>query len=58
MLLITDVLKRDSLLLTNGNALFEQNLIFEKLAEGEFSLPDILSRKKQLLPEVMRVISL
>lgn len=58
MLLITDVLKQNSLLITNSNLLLEINLIFEKIDKGQYLLPDILSRKKQLLPELMRVISL
>lgn len=58
MLLITDVLKQSSLLITNGNKLLEINLMFEKIDKGHYLLPGILSRKKQLLPELMRVISL
>jgi len=63
MLLVTDVLKQDSLLLTNGNRLLEHKLIYEpasdeQAADGRYMLlPGILSRKKQLLPEVMRAIS-
>jgi manganese-dependent inorganic pyrophosphatase len=58
MLLITDVVKQDSILITSGNLLLEQHFIYEQSEEGFYLLPHILSRKKQLLPEVMRVISL
>ncbi len=58
MLLVTNVLKQDSLLLTNGNRLLEHKLIYEPAADAQYMLlPGILSRKKQLLPEVMRAIS-
>jgi manganese-dependent inorganic pyrophosphatase len=52
------VVKQDSILITSGNLLLEQHFIYEQSEEGFYLLPHILSRKKQLLPEVMRVISL
>ena len=56
LLLITDVLKQDSVLLATEPNGFKPRLIYTKTADGEYSLPGILSRKKQLLPEVFRVI--
>ncbi|MFW5642388.1 MAG: putative manganese-dependent inorganic diphosphatase [Alkalispirochaeta sp.] len=57
MLMVTDVMKRNSLLLTSGYTEAEQLLPFSHSAEQTFDMPGVLSRKKQLLPEVMRVIS-
>jgi manganese-dependent inorganic pyrophosphatase len=54
MLLITDVMKQDSILISYGE--FETTLMYTKLEEHVFDLPNILSRKKQLLPEVIRVV--
>ena len=55
MLLVTNVLTSTSVLLcTNykNNYRFE----YEELKSQIFSLPGVLSRKKQLLPEVIRVL--
>ena len=55
MLLISDVLKGNSvLLMTSYNK--ESTLIYEKIADGTYLLPGVLSRKKQLLPEILRVL--
>ncbi len=56
LLLVTDVIKRNSLLLTSGYKEGEKSLTYEKIDENTFDLPGVLSRKKQLLPEVMRVL--
>ncbi len=56
MIMVTDVIQRNSLLLTSGFAEAEKTLAFEQLEDRTFDLPGILSRKKQLLPEVMRVL--
>lgn len=56
MLLVTDVLKEMSVLLTTPFPSAEHNLMYKKESEGQFSLPHILSRKKQLLPEILRVL--
>ncbi len=55
MLLITDVFAEGSVLLSTAyeNA---SRLGYEKLSDGVFSLPGVLSRKKQLLPEVLRML--
>ena len=56
MLLITDVIKEKSLLLSSGYELGEKRLSYRKLAAGLYDLPGVLSRKKQLLPEILRVL--
>jgi manganese-dependent inorganic pyrophosphatase len=56
MLLVTNVLKENSKLISRGPALMEKKLIYRKEEEGIFDLPGILSRKKQLLPEILRVL--
>ncbi len=56
MIMVTDVIARNSLLLTSGFEQAEKTLAFERIKDRTFDLPGILSRKKQLLPEVMRVL--
>ena len=55
MLLVTDVMTECSVLLLTD---FEKNdkLAYEKLSDGCYRLPGVLSRKKQLLPEILRVL--
>lgn len=55
MLLVTDVFSETSLLLTTMHEK-EFRFVYEKVSEGVYSLPGVLSRKKQLLPEVLRVL--
>jgi manganese-dependent inorganic pyrophosphatase len=55
MLMITDVVKGNSLLLTNGFRDGDGRLVYQKLGERMYRLSGVLSRKKQLLPEVVRV---
>lgn len=55
MLMITDVVKGDSILLTNGFTAGNQKLIYHKLGDRMYQLSGVLSRKKQLLPEIVRV---
>lgn len=55
MLLITDVIRENSVLITTPHAEAENLLIYKKLEDNLFDLPGILSRKKQLLPELLRV---
>ncbi|MDD5727121.1 MAG: putative manganese-dependent inorganic diphosphatase [Victivallales bacterium] len=56
MLLITNVIKEKSLLLTTAFPELAEKLIYEKLEDNLYFLPGVLSRKKQLLPELFRVI--
>ncbi len=55
MLLITDIVKEDSVLLTTGYTC-EKALPYMKRGEKEYFLPDVLSRKKQLLPTILGVL--
>ena len=56
MLLVTNVLKQDSELLATAFPRGEKYLFYKKIEDGLYSLPDVLSRKKQLLPEIFRII--
>ena len=56
LLLVTNVIKENSFLLVTPFPKGEDKLIYEKLSPGMYNLPGILSRKKQLLPEVLRVL--
>ncbi|MFW5786543.1 MAG: putative manganese-dependent inorganic diphosphatase [bacterium] len=57
MLMITDVVKGNSILLTNGFRGGDGKLVYPRINERMFRLAGVLSRKKQLLPEVVRVSS-
>lgn len=54
-LLLTNVLKENSLLYCTKSDLVEKRLIYQKIKPQCYDLPGILSRKKQLLPEILRV---
>ena len=54
--MITDVLRGDSILLTTASK-FEKKLSYAPLADHVFDMPGVLSRKKQLLPEILHAIS-
>lgn len=56
MLLITDIVHENSLLLTSGFEPADNQLMYKRIGANEFELPGVLSRKKQLLPEVLRVL--
>ena len=56
MLLITDVVSGDSILLLRGLEDAAGALPYERISEGVMNLPGILSRKKQLLPEILRAV--
>lgn len=56
LFMITNVIKENSILLTTGLDTVEYKLIYEKQADKTFFLPKVLSRKKQLLPEIIRVL--
>ena len=55
MLLITDVIRGNSVLLMTPFHR-EGALAYENIEDGAYSLPGVLSRKKQLLPEILRVL--
>jgi manganese-dependent inorganic pyrophosphatase len=49
-LLVTDVVKQDSLLLIAGPASFQDLVDYPEVEPGIYELDDVVSRKKQLLP--------
>lgn len=55
-LLVTDIVRQDSLLLTVGEERLEQALDYPRLEHDLFELKDIVSRKKQLLPHLIWVL--
>ncbi len=56
MLLITDIVSQNSVLLSSGFTPAERRLSYNRTSDGMYSLPGVLSRKKQLLPEVLRIL--
>ncbi|MCX7788675.1 MAG: putative manganese-dependent inorganic diphosphatase [Spirochaetes bacterium] len=56
LLMITNVPKESSLLLSTNHPKLERLLIFSKIDEHMYDLPGVLSRKKQLLPEILQVL--
>ena len=55
MLLVTDIIKERSVLITTPLPEAENLLVYNKIEDNLYDLPGILSRKKQLLPELLRV---
>jgi manganese-dependent inorganic pyrophosphatase len=55
-LMVTDVVLGRSRLLCRGENWILQALPFTRIAEGEFDLDDMVSRKKQLVPVLMAVL--
>ncbi|MFP4618979.1 MAG: DHHA2 domain-containing protein, partial [Spirochaetaceae bacterium] len=56
MLLVSNVLSESSKLLCTSFPEAEDKLVFRREENNLFDLPGILSRKKQLLPEILRVL--
>lgn len=56
MLMVTDVMTEDSVLLMTSFPKAEDELAYTRLAEGLYHMPGVVSRKKQLLPEILRVM--
>ena len=56
MLLVTNVIKEESLLVMTDLDELEEKLIYKKQGANLYYLPGVMSRKKQLLPEICRVI--
>jgi manganese-dependent inorganic pyrophosphatase len=56
MLLVTDIIREESVLLTSGFTPAEKLLSYKQTGDHRFYLPGVLSRKKQLLPEILRVL--
>ena len=55
MLLVSDIINSNSLLLTTGHAC-ESLLPYEKNGKNGYFLPNVLSRKKQLLPTILSIL--
>jgi manganese-dependent inorganic pyrophosphatase len=56
MLMITDIINEESILISTQFPMADM-LIYHRLDECTFHLPAVLSRKKQLLPEILHVLS-
>ena len=56
MLMITDVIKETSVLLTTDFKL-NKNIQYRKIENNVYDMPGVLSRKKQLLPDVLSLIN-
>ncbi len=56
MLMITDVIKETSVLLTTDFKL-NKNIQYKKLEKNVYDMPGVLSRKKQLLPDILSLIN-
>lgn len=54
-LLVTDAVRENSELLISGSDEILQNLPYRRIGDRLFALPGILSRKKQLLPQILAV---
>ncbi|MBQ9788862.1 MAG: putative manganese-dependent inorganic diphosphatase [Lentisphaeria bacterium] len=55
-LLVTDVQSENSLLLLVGDHEILENIPYKKLEDNLYDLPGILSRKKQLLPQILKLL--
>ncbi len=53
-LLVTDVVRENSLLLAVGEKKLLWSLPYRKIRENLYDLPGVLSRKKQLIPELLK----
>ncbi len=56
MLLVTNVMSEESMLICTDYKM-SYRLLYEEVEKGLYFLPGVLSRKKQLLPEIIRTLS-
>ncbi len=56
MLLVTDVITEDSILIMTSYPKKEKAIGYPQVEDGMYLLKGVLSRKKQLLPEIIRVL--
>jgi manganese-dependent inorganic pyrophosphatase len=56
MFLITDVVRESSILLMTPMPIAERKISYKREGEGWYLAQGVLSRKKQLLPEILRVL--
>lgn len=57
LLMITDVIKENSILISTDYK-FKKNLRYKPVSKDAFDMPGVMSRKKQLLPEILSVLTL
>ncbi|MBP7948580.1 MAG: putative manganese-dependent inorganic diphosphatase [Verrucomicrobiales bacterium] len=55
-LMVTDILRHDSLLLTAGNPAIVNEIDYPKRGDGVFEMAGVVSRKKQFFPFISRVL--
>jgi manganese-dependent inorganic pyrophosphatase len=55
-LLVTNVEQENSIFLAVGSQEILENLPFRKLSDNLYDLPGVLSRKKQLLPQILKLL--
>ncbi len=56
ILLVTNIVKEKSLMIIVGDNEIIKNLPYQKIKNNLYNLPNILSRKKQLLPQIINTI--
>jgi manganese-dependent inorganic pyrophosphatase len=57
VLMVTDVVRGSSRLVLSGDQAALSDLPYKRLADGTFDAPGVVSRKKQLLPVVLGLVS-
>jgi manganese-dependent inorganic pyrophosphatase len=55
-LMVTDIIQGKSRLLATGEVKYLEALPYPRLSEGEYDLGEIVSRKKQLAPDLQGVL--
>jgi len=55
-LLVTNVVRENSLLLAVGDSHLLRRLPYRKIHDSLYDLPGVLSRKKQLLPQLLKIL--
>ena len=55
MVIITNIIEEDSILLTTTHQL-EESLTYKRMSNSQYFCPGVLSRKIQVLPEIIRVV--
>jgi len=56
-LMVTNIVRETSMLLAAGDKRLLDRLPYTRLDENTFDLPGVLSRKKQLLPLLLKTLS-
>jgi len=56
ILMVTDVMKEESHLMARGQVRILERALGEKLREGTVKIKGLVSRKKQLVPGIARVL--